>query len=33
MVESLVESLWSQGYYIDFTPIILDVEEAVKGLK
>jgi hypothetical protein len=24
----LVEGLWSQGYYIDFTPIILDVEEA-----
>jgi predicted nucleotidyltransferase len=28
LVEPLVEGLWSQGYYIDFTPIILDVEEA-----
>jgi len=28
VVESLIEELWSRGYYIDFSPIILDDEEA-----
>jgi len=27
-VEPLVEELWSRGYHVDFSPIILDVEEA-----
>ncbi|MCC6014885.1 MAG: nucleotidyltransferase domain-containing protein [Desulfurococcaceae archaeon] len=27
-VEPLVEEPWSRGYYVDFSPIILDVEEA-----
>ena len=29
-VEPLVEELWSRGIHIDFSPIILDVEEAKK---
>jgi hypothetical protein len=27
-VEPMVEELWSKGLYVDFSPIILDVEEA-----
>jgi len=27
-VEPMVEELWSRGLYVDFSPIILDVEEA-----
>ncbi len=27
-IENLVDKLWSEGYYVDFSPIILDVEEA-----
>jgi len=28
VLEPLVEELWSRGYHVDFSPIILDVEEA-----
>jgi predicted nucleotidyltransferase len=30
-VEHLLENLWSKGVYTDFSPIILDVEEAAKN--
>ncbi|MEM0004783.1 MAG: nucleotidyltransferase domain-containing protein [Desulfurococcaceae archaeon] len=30
LVEPLVEELWSRGIYLDFSPIILDVDEAVR---
>jgi predicted nucleotidyltransferase len=30
LVEPLVEELWSRGIYVDFSPIILDVDEAVR---
>jgi len=30
VIEPFVEELWSRGIYVDFSPIILDVEEAEK---
>lgn len=30
-MEHLLENLWSKGVYTDFSPIILDVEEATKN--
>jgi predicted nucleotidyltransferase len=30
IVEPLIEDLWARGFYVDFSPIILDVEEAKK---
>jgi len=30
LVDPLVEELWSRGIYVDFSPIILDVDEAVR---